>query len=249
MNKVKVAIVTIGHMPPNLNRKKFGSWESSVFELAGEIESYSLPIDSDGGSWEYTDDALEEVLPENHNGDFLIAIANVPVEDNYFARVIAGNKVVFTFHETKEILSYHNIPLENVIFLMIYTCVLIYIANEAQGNKIASMGEWSRFFHDETRGCLFDMNGIKREIIYACDSPVICSDCMTSLRKEKVSIEAINTVGKEIKRIRKPLFYRVHDFIKIHPIFSLLITAISALVIGVVGSVIGSYIYEIINKA
>ena len=249
MNKVKVAIVTIGHMPPDLNRKKIESWGSSIFELAGEIESYSLPINSDGGDWEYTDNALKKVLPENHNGNFLIAIVNVPVEDNYFARAIDGNKVVFTFHETREILSHHNIPLENVIFLMIYTCVLIYLANEAQGHKVVLMGEWSRFFHDETRGCLFDMNGIKREIVHACDSPIICSDCMTSLKKEKVSSEAINAVEKEIKNIRKPLFYRMRDFIKRCPLFSLLITAISALVIGVVGSVIGSYLYAIINKA
>ncbi len=244
MNKLKITIVTIGHMPPNLNRQKIENWESSIFELTGGIESYTLPIDSDGNNWEFSDEALKNVLPNHHDGDFLIAIVNVPIQENYFARVPEDNKVVFTFYETKEILGLHNIPLENVIYLMIYTCALIYLSVKAQGKEISLIRDWSRFFHDETRGCPFDMNGIKSEIIYACDSPTICSDCLTKFRNGKVSIELIDTINQELRKIKKPLFYRASDFVKNHPIASLIITTLTALILGVSGSIIGSYIFE-----
>ncbi len=52
-------------MPPNFNRKKLEDWSSALYELSGPIESYSLPINSDGHGWEYTDVALNNILPDD----------------------------------------------------------------------------------------------------------------------------------------------------------------------------------------
>jgi len=190
-------------MPADFNRQKIKGWDSSVFEIVDEIESYSLTCDSDGLDWEFTDEALENVLPKNFNGEFLIAIVNVPIELNWYSRRLSANRVVFSFHEIKEILRFSNIPLENVICRLLYAYTLLY---KRSGNRIPENAEHTNFTHDETRGCLFDMNGIKTDVVYSCHNPVICPDCVGRLKREKVSDETIAKCQSEIRRIRKGCF-------------------------------------------
>lgn len=244
MPKTKITVATVGHMPADFNRQKIKEWGSSVFEIVDGIESYSLTCDSDGHDWEFTDVALENVLPKNFNGELLIAIVNVPIELNWYSRRLSENRVVFSFHEIKEILRFSNIPLENVIYRLLYAYTLLY---KRSGNRIPINAENTNFTHDETRGCLFDMNGIKTDVVYSCHNPVICPDCVERLRREKVSDETIAKCQSEIRRIRKALFYRITDFIKQHPLWSLAISAATAIILGALGSVLGSYVYEAIK--
>lgn len=240
MFKTKVVLATVGHMPADFNRRKVEQWKSSVFEIANDIESYSLTCDSDGPAWEFSDKTLEDVLPSNFNGDFLIAIVNVPIELNWYSRRLSNNRVVFSFHEMKEILRISNIPLENIIYRALYAYTLLY---RRSGNRIPNTSETTNFTHDETRGCLFDMNGIKTDAIYSCHKPIICSDCVERLRRDKVSDETISRSQHEIRRIRKTLFYRIMDFVKAHPIWSLSISATTAIFLNL----ISSYIHDAIK--
>jgi len=241
MDKTKITVATIGHMPVNFDKTKITNWKSSVFSITGEIESYSLNKNSDGVGWEFTDSSLEEVLPEIFSGNFLVAIVNVPLELNWYTRRLRNNRLVFTFHEIKEILGYSNIPLENIIYRLLYAYTLLY---KRSGNRIPMAEEHTNFAHDETRGCLFDMNGIKADIVYSCHNPIICSNCVEKLKQEKVSNEVISNVKNDIAKIKKPLFYRIAEFVKNHPIWSLLVSAITAIVLGAIGSFIASLIYE-----
>jgi len=246
MDKTKITVATIGHMPADFKKTRITSWRSEIFEITGEIESYALSKDSDGLGWEFTDKNLEEVLPDNFQGDFLVAIVNVPLELNWYTRRLRNNRLVFTFHEIKDILIFSNIPLENVIYRLLYAYTLLY---KRSGNRIPMTGEHTNFAHDETRGCLFDMNGIKTDIIYSLHKPSICSQCVENLKREKVSNEVISKVQKEIKKIKKPLFYQITEFIKKHPIWALLISAITAIILGAIGSYIATVVYEAINNA
>lgn len=244
MSKTRITVATVGHMPADFNRQKIKEWDSSVFEIVDGIDSYSLTCDSDGLEWEFTDEALKEVLPSKFNGEFLIAIVNVPIEFNWYSRRLSANRVVFSFHEIKEILRFSNIPLENVIYRLLYAYMLLY---KRSGNRIPETAEHTNFTHDETRGCLFDMNGIKTDVVYSCHNPVICSDCVERLRRERVSDETIALCQSEIRRIRKTLFYRITDFIKQHPLWSLAISGATALILGALGSILGSYVYDAIK--
>lgn len=245
MLKTKLDVVTVGHMPAEFNRQRIKGWSSSVFEIVNEIESYSLTCDSDGIGWEFTDEALEKVLPSNFNGELLIAIVNIPIELNWYSRRLSKNRVVFSFHEIKEILRFSNIPLENVIYRLLYAYTLLY---KRSGNRIPQTAEPTDFTHDETRGCLFDMNGLKMDIIYSCHKPIICPDCVERLKRGKVSDETIYHCQKEIQRIRKDMFYRITDFVKRHPLWSLSISGLSAVILGALGSMLGSYAYEVIKN-
>jgi zinc transporter ZupT len=54
-------------------------------------------------------------------------------------------------------------------------------------------------------------------------------------------------VANEIQAIQKNLFYRITDFIKKKPVWTLVISAVSAIVLGAIGSVIASFVYEILK--
>lgn len=244
MSKIKISIAMVGHMPLDFDARRIKSWKSDLFTIDCEIESYALTSDSDGDNWEFTDENLEKTLPKSFSGDFLIALVNVPIEMNWYSRRLTNNRVVFTFHEMREILNHSNIPLENVIYRLLYAYTLVFKRNNG---SIPTNAEATNFTHDETRGCLFDMNGIKTDVIYSCHEPRICPDCVERLRNSRVSNNIIKTVQDEIKKIRKPLFYRVLDFIKKHPIWSLAISGSTAVILGAFGSYISTVIYVAIN--
>jgi len=192
----KIKLVSIGHLPANFNKAKMKNWKSSIFQINGDIESYSLTSDSDGANWEFSDKALESQLPAKFEGDFLIAIVNVPIELNWYSRRLGDNKVVFTFHEIRDILSFYNIPLENVIYRLLYAYTLVF---QKYGNRLPQASEITNFTHDETRSCLFDMNGIKTDIIYSCNKPIICPECIERLKRDRVPEETIKKLKKRFR--------------------------------------------------
>jgi hypothetical protein len=241
MDKVKIKLVTIGHLPLHLNLSRTSSWESDVFELAGEIENFALRCDSDSEDWIFSDALLKAQLPAHNGADFLIAIVNVPIENNWYSRRLGDNQSVFTFHQIKEFLNWENIPLENAILRLLYAHTLLY---RRSGNRIPGINEASSFTHDETRGCLFDMNGIKSDLVESCNKPVVCAACEERLNNERVSTQTIKTVQSEIRKIRKSIYFQALDFVKTKPLVALTISSAFAILLGVIGSLIASCIYD-----
>jgi hypothetical protein len=244
MSKTKITLSTLGHMPPEFDKKKISKFKSNIFEIVGEIESYTLTKNSDGQNWEFYDSTFENEVPQNFSGDFHICVVNVPLEQNWYSRRLSHNRVVFTFYEIKEYLRYENIPIENVLLRIMNAYTLLY---KRSGDSIPKTTDHTNYTHDETRGCLFDMNGFKHDIIFSCHNPILCPDCIQRLKNEKVSEETINKCRKDIEKIRKTLFYRMADFIKLHPICSLIISSGLAIVLGAIGSIFASYIYDCIK--
>lgn len=245
MQKVKFKIVILGHLPIDFNKKKIEKWKSDIFEVSGIIENYKLISSSDEIQWTYSDETLLKELPDSNDSDVLITIVNVPLTLNWYSRRIAKNKIVFTFYEIKDILKDSNIPLENAIFRILYAYSLAYIGFN---RRIPSTEEIAQYAHDETRGCLHDMTGIKSELIYSCHKPQICSECLEMYRGRKVSSEYLHKIQKEINRIQKDIIYQMIDYIKIHPIISLVISSIYAIFMGIIGSLIASVVWCVITK-
>lgn len=241
MEKVRIKLVTIGHIPLHLNLQEVSNWKSEVFELIGDIDNLSLRCDSDEANWAYSDMLLKTQFPPNAGADFSIALVNVPIEDNWYSRRLGDNKIVLTFCQIREFLNWENIPLENVVLRVLYSYTLLY---RRSGNKIPGFGVAPSFTHDETRGCLFDMNGIKSDLVESCDKPIVCGECEERLKNERISTKMIKTVQKEIKNIRKHLYYRAFDFVKTKPLAALAISSVFAISLGVTGSLTASYIYD-----
>lgn len=245
MKKIRIKLIAIGHLPINFQERKVLDWQSSTFEVSKEIESFSLTCNSDGPDWAFSDDLVKGQLPKEFDADFMVAIVNVPIEGNWYSRRLGNNQIVFSFYETKDILESCNIPIENAVYRMLYAYTLLY---KGSGGRIPGIDEVPGFTHDETRGCLFDMNGIKTDLAASCSNAIICVPCQERLRQERVSNHVIEAIRGEIKRIRKDLYYRAFDFIKKYPIWSLTLSSIFALALGVTGSIIASFLYDAVKE-
>lgn len=241
MNKVKIKLVSIGHLPLEFRSQKVEKWKSDTFEIIGGIENFALTCNSDGHNWDFTDANVKKQLPIDFEADILIALVNVPIEHNWYTRRLGDNQVVFSFHQVREFLLEKDIPLENVILRILYSHTLIF---RRSGNKIPPYPETPRYTHDETRGCIFDMNGIKRNIVASSHNPKLCDDCKQQLRKERVSNSIIDSIDDDLKKIQKDLYFRLLDYVKCYPVWTLVISSVFALSLGITGSLIASYIYD-----
>jgi len=64
--------------------------------LVGQIYNYTITKDANGLSWQFTDNNIITQLPETFEGNFLIAMTHVPLEDNYYARRLTKNMSYLT---------------------------------------------------------------------------------------------------------------------------------------------------------
>lgn len=234
-NKVRIKLVTIGYLPQDFRINKVAKWKSDVFQLAGNIENFSLRTDSDGDGWEFSDSLLGEQFPKTWDADFVVALVNVPIEGKWYSRRLSNNRIVITLNEISDILRGSNIPLENVVLRLLYSYSLAY---RQCGNRIPELNEPVNFTHDETRGCIFDMNGIKTDLPESCDKPQICDECQERLKKNLVSNDIIEQSRKEILNIRKEFYYRILELVKKHPVWTLLISSCYALILNIIASII-----------
>ena len=242
----RIQLAALGRLPADFDPGDLLRWKSSVFEIDPSIESFQLNDDAQGADWEYTDQQLEKYFPNQVDGSFLVILVNVKLENNWYVRRLSNNRVLFTFHELDQILRFHSIPLKNIALRVLYAASLIY---RRYGNRIPPTTEKTNYAHDETRGCLFDMNASKLDVVHSCHQPILCEYCVAQLKNAQVSNEVINSVQSEIRKILKPLFHRMVDFVKSHPVWSILISLVTALVVGIIASILAAYIYDALKAA
>jgi hypothetical protein len=105
MDKVKIKLLTIGHLPLHLNLSRTSTWKSDVFELSGEIENFVLRGNSDSEDWIFSDALLKDQLPAHNGADFLIAIVNVPIETTGTQGGLAITKLFLRLVKSKSFLT------------------------------------------------------------------------------------------------------------------------------------------------
>lgn len=242
----RIKLAVLGRLPAGFDPSDLLRWKSSVLEVDPSVESFQLNDDAQGRNWEYSDQQLEKYFPNQIDGGFLIILVNVKLENNWYVRRLSKNRLLFTFHELDQILKFHDIPLRNVALRVLYAASLIY---RRYGNRIPPATEQTNYAHDETRGCLFDINASKLDIVHSCHEPIICEYCVAQLKRAQVSNEVINSTQSEIQKIRKPLFHRMSDFVRSYPVWSIMISLGTALVVGIVASILAAYIYDALKSA
>jgi len=245
MSKLKIKLIFLGNPPLGVNIARITNWKSDLFQIIQPIGKVRITKKADLPDWAFSDKIIGDLLPEEHDGEILIAITSIPLEENYYVRRIENNRLCATFFEIGDFLKYNNIPLENFILRVLYATSITY---KRFNNRVPITAEITNFTHDETRGCIFDMNGIKDEIIYSTNKPIICDACVNSIANEGVETNLLDSVQKELKGVRKSLYYRIADLIKEYPVCAIILSSTVAILLGVIGSVIASYLWEAIIK-
>lgn len=242
---VDVRLVTIGYVN-FLTVEKIKNWKSQLFKVVGEIENYPLNADADLGSWGYSDEILEDELLKldqkismrstyKGNIDIYVYVLSVPLEDNYFSRILHGNRILISYYEIREILDSNYVPQENFLISLLYTYVLIFLIKD---KSELSMNDEIAMAHTVTRGCLFDMRGIKTDAIEACVAPQICGICIGKLLSSGIPQRDINLVNSELKRIKRIRYYELLLYFQKHPVKSMIIMAIASLLLNVISNLI-----------
>ncbi|GEM_PF-613293 len=241
VSKPTIQIAIIGHQPPDFDARELASWRSDVFAVSPNIESFQLNEDAEGEDWEFTDAQFEAIVRRDPTCDFLIVFVTVKLEKNWYLRRLSDNRAVFTFYEMDQIVRHHRLPLKNLALRVLYAAVLVF---KRYRNRIPLASENTNYAHDETRGCLFDMNANKMDVVHSLHRPCVCERCCSQLKQAQVSNEFIEIVNKELRRVQKPLVDRLGDFVRAHTVISIILSLISALILGIAASLIATWLYE-----
>jgi len=238
MKKLKVKIVRLGELPFDLNYNRIKKFDSSIFEVDEEISELNLKdtrYSGDVGTYE--NDELEDQIPDPEQGiDFVLVITNCMLRDNYYARRLADKKAIFTFRNTRRWFEMAHLPLENAVLKMLYVYCIMF---DRENSRIRKMD--IGFLHHETRSCLFDYDDDLEDVIFTFNRPKICAECESKWVERGTPKNMIKTVRKELKMLKKTLFYRIFDWVKKNPSRSTLISL--PIMVGV--NILSAWLHDI----
>lgn len=232
MRPIKISLVSLGNLKYPVNVAQLEAWQSAVLNIQHSASVGHLP-DSDGDGWEYTDEQLLKVLASDGGSDFTVGLIGLQLEDNYYMRRLTDKVAVLSLYEMADIVRYSEFTLEQYILRNLYELTVLYTAN---GKLIPT--DYATWAHDEVRGCIFDMNSSKSDIVFSLDRPKLCPACKTRVSSKQVPAEFVPAVERELLRIKKTLFVRMTEWVKRHPIFALLITATFGILLNLIASII-----------
>jgi hypothetical protein len=232
MHPLKVTIVSLGSLKYPVNMSYLEGWKSQIIKLSHGASVGHLH-NAEGDNWEYTSDQLYHLLHADNNASFTVALISAPLEENYYMRRLGDKVAVISLFEMAEIVRYTDFTIENYILRNIYEIAVLYAANGALIPSDAY--SWA---HDDVRGCLFDMNANKSDIVFSLHQPKLCDACKAKVLLRQVDSDFLPALSKELQKIKKALYFRMSEWVKAHPIMALTVAALSAIFLNLIASVI-----------
>lgn len=232
MKKIRVSLVSLGSLKYPVDIAYLESWKSNLITIQHGSSVGHLP-NADGAEWERTNEQLRNLLNADTGADFTLGIINSPLEDNYYMRRLGDKVAVLSLFEMAEIVRYSEFTIENFILRNIYELAVLYAANSALIPSDAH--SWT---HDDVRGCLFDMNANKSDIVFSMHRPTLCDACTARVKSKQISAGFLPDLQKELARIHKARYYRMTEWVKTHPLWALFFTSLSAIGLNIVASLI-----------
>lgn len=235
-NKVEVKIVVIGHLKRRIDISKLRSFKSEIFSIEEPeyIDYLPIPQKNDGYlNIVYSKDEIINLLKSVKSSGIVVGIINYPFDDNFYMHRVGLNKTCISISDIDYILLENQISIENFILKNIYeVCVLKQIFGDDLTDEIYD------FVHLDTRGCLFDMNGDKRDIVYNTEQPIVCDECKSKISSISVPNGYLKLIERELSKIRKSRIKSIELFIKKYPLASVLFTLIFSIIINILSNCI-----------
>lgn len=239
MKKVKVDIKILGGLKHELNLERIKKWQTSFFEINSISNINSLPNTTTLNDWYYSDKQLKSIIGNMDNSQVVFGLINHELEDNYYGRRIGTNCYILSLYETGEIVLNNDLKIEHFVIQNLYFVAALYY----RYGGIIPLSE-SMLTHQDIRGCLFDFNAHKEDIVYSLGKVSICSKCEADFDSSLVPENFVSNISKELKKIRKSRYFILRDFIRKSPILSIIISAFLALVLNI----LASYAYSFLTK-
>ena len=234
--KYKITLINLGYAERLVDLQKVKKWASKLFEII-EIRCVDqLPESEINDGYldhKYTIDQLHTLISCPNDSDFAVAIMPYKLIDNFYMHRIGENCVVISLYGISEILGLKQISIENFIVRQLYgICAVKYLVNDSLNENVYEL------FHRDTRGCIFDMNGERTDILYNTETPIICDSCKNTFKYKQIDLQTISTLEKELKCIKKPLVLRIELFIKKYPLFSAFMSGLMAICLNILANFI-----------
>lgn len=236
MNKLNVKLVLIGHLRNTLDLSKLKRFKSRFFHITEveRIDELPKPQKDDGFlDIVYSCDEVTALMEPVNTTDLVVGIINYRFDDNFYLHRTGENKACLSIADIDRHLLARNISIENFIIKNIFEMIVF----------INTLGKFDTdevydFVHQDTRGCLFDMNGDKLDVIHNTERPIICNSCKGKINAKSVPDNFIKHLEKELRRIRKPYVSTIELFIKQYPLFSLAVTFLLGILINIISNMI-----------
>jgi hypothetical protein len=231
MRPVTITLVTQGNLKYPLNLEFIQNWGTKLFRITGIERIESLPNSTFVPSG-YSDQELTTIFAPSDRSDITFAIVGAQLELNFYARIIPSGVVVLSLYEMGDILDREKHTVETFVIRCLYALVLTYV----ECDRSLGLRRALQLHHDETRGCLYDFNQSKAEIVRSLDRPKLCADCLARLGHAQVDATFVPALLTELKRIRKGRYYRILDWAKRNPIKALLLATLWAIALHMAAS-------------
>jgi hypothetical protein len=237
MPKVRIRLIQLGY--PSVDLRKVLVWPSELFEFEGGILHRGDLPNSDGDQWELSKKRLAKVIGKHKGVDMVFAVTDRPIERNYYMHRLTDQTCVLSFYQVSGILAASSLQPEMFVLRNIYEMLAVW---QELGGKLGA--EAYALHHEDTRGCLYDFNADKGEVVRSTEQVGLCPSCKARLTGASVPLGFVDGLEKEIQRIKKPWSYRLFDFVKAHPFRALAISAGASLTLNLLATVF----YEVCVK-
>ena len=229
---VQVCFVRLGTFQHAIDFRALMEWRSNLFSVVSTEQSLDHLPDPriEGG---FSDAELEEQLRPTNNGNGLtIGITDAALSGGFYLRRLSDNRAVISVYDVAEEIKERHCSVESFILRNAYQLVIAYY--NFNGVIPPSI---SKLSHDEVRGCVFDFNVNKFDVVRSLNKPILCKPCRGKIAQPHLK-DLLPKLDAELKKIRKPLFFRIVDFVEKRPIASLIITLLTGLALNIAASFI-----------
>lgn len=234
--KYKVALIRLGHSQHLVDFQFIQKWKSKLFSVSGLYCVEHMP-DSDivDGYLDvkYSREQLKTLVSCPEYYDYAVAIMPYRFTDNFYMHRVSDKCVVISLYGIADILKAYAISLEHFIIKQLYEiCAIRHLMKDLSSDDVYN------FVHLDTRGCLFDMNGERTDILYNTEQPILCEECRGKFKGRQVEQEVILLLEKELRKIKKPLVLRLERWVKKYPLLAILLSALTAILFNIISTLI-----------
>jgi hypothetical protein len=235
MLKVKIRIKILGGLKYKLNLDKIKKWKTSFYEITAIETLEALPDSINKEDWSYSDEQLKNIIGDTSTSQATVAIISHKLTNNYYGRRITNNCYVLSLYQTAKIVFSNDLKLEDFIIQNLYYVAALYYRYKGKIPTSETI-----VTHQDIRGCLFDFNVNKKDLVFSLAKVSICDKCKADFDSTIVPENFVANIKTELSRIKKSRYFVIRDFIRRRPICSILLGVVLAVILNLLSSYIFS---------